>query len=158
MPINHDIEPIADAEINDCINKLQGFDSNLSMLINLSPLEKQKHRSVKNKLQPFVEKIALHASLNPSIIPTFVSLTNLNKKINNQQQLKRLETVLVSLLEKVQDTAHNEGHLAYKEAIKIFETIQIAAQSNVLGIDEIYDDVKVFFKKSIRKPKNIIPE
>ena len=65
-----------------------------------------------------------------------------------------LENMLLVLLEKVRDTSHNEGHLAYKEAIRIRDMIMIARDSEVPGIDTIYEDVKRTMPKMGRPSAN----
>ena len=48
------------------------------------------------------------------------------------------------------------GHLAYKEALKIYDMVEMAVNSNVPGIDTIYADVKPFFPQAGRKKKKLL--
>lgn len=156
MPVHTNIVPIDEVSLNDAINSVNFIEGTLPQLINLSHKEKLKHSGMKNKREPFVSKTIQIANQNPAVVPAFVSLPYLEEKYTNFQRLKSLEIVLRSMLEKVSDTAHNEGHFAYKEALKIFDSIEIAKDSNLPGIDSIHESLQQFFVKT--KKQKATPE
>lgn len=157
MPVQTDLLLIDQTSINDSINSINFIEGALSQLLNLSHKEKLKHSGMKNKREPFVSKTIEIANLNPAVVPAFVSLPYLEEKYTNFQRLKSLEQVLRIMLEKVSDTAHNEGHFAYKEALKIFDSIEIAKNSNLPGIDSIHESLQQFFVKT-KKQKATLEE
>jgi hypothetical protein len=150
MPIQNDIPLISKTAIDDMIIANAQIDVMIPELLNLTPKEKQQFHNIKNKREMFVSKTIEVANHNPAIVPAFASLAYLQQKMTNFQRLKTLENMLLVTLEKVSDTAHNEGHFAYKEALKIFDTIVLAKDSNVPGIDVAHDSLKIFFTKNKR--------
>ena len=148
MPVQTDIPLIDQTAIDNMSGAIAQIDVFLPELINLTPKEKLKFSGIKNRREIFVSKTIELANQNPAVVPSFVSLTYLEEKFSNFQRLKALENVLRQTLEKVSDTAHNEGHFAYKECLKIFDTVELAKDSNVPGIDVIYEALQPFFAKT----------
>ena len=153
MPINHNLPAVSELDVASAMANVQSINTLLPYLIQLTPKEKQQYAGIKNKRETLSEKLYHHASNNSLIVPAFVSLPMLDQKLSNYKRLKSLENVLQLALEKVRDTAHNEGHLAFKEALKIYDMVEMAVNSNVPGIDTIYADVKPFFPQAGRKKK-----
>lgn len=148
MPVQTDIPLINQLAIDEFFKRIDQAVGFVPELINLTPKEKLKHSGIKNRRETFVSKTIELANQNPAVIPSFVSMTYLEEKFTNYQRLKALENVLRQTLEKVSDTAHNEGHFAYKECLKIFDTVELAKDSNVPGIDVIYEALQPFFAKT----------
>lgn len=153
MPIQSDYPSLDAGEMEAIKLQIIGFEGFFPKVLNLSAKEKYKHQTIKNKREVFVDMVLQQAKNNPMVVPAFASVPYLEEKFSNFHLLQSIEIALEGLLEKVRDTSHNEGHFAYKEALKIFDSIRLARNSQVPGIDAVYESLNHLFAKAGRKKK-----
>ena len=128
------------------INKaIATINENLPDLINLTVDDRHQLPKMGDKTIAFVNKSFEYASQNPTIVPSFLDLTEFAKDTAVVTSLKRILMPLEQLNEKLSDTNLLAGSEAYMAALVFYTAVKGAAKAGQPGMKNIYDDLQSRF-------------
>lgn len=121
------------------------IETNLPYVVNLSADERQYLPKMGDKSIAFVNKALEYAKQNPSVVPSFLDLVELEKDVTAVTALSKVVYPLRQLLEKLDDTVLLSGSEAYTEALVFYTALKGAAKAGVPGMKTVYDDMQARF-------------
>jgi len=128
------------------INKaIATINENLPDLINLTVDDRHQLPKMGDKTIAFVNKSFEYASQNPTIVPSFLDLSEFAKDTAAVTSLKRILMPLEQLNEKLSDTNLLAGSEAYMAALVFYTAVKGAAKAGLPGMKNIYDDLQSRF-------------
>jgi len=115
------------------------------------PAERRRVPRMGPKSLAFVEKAYDYATSNPSMVPSFLNMTEFGVDFNDAHGMWNLANSIRQLLEAVEDTEMLAGSEAFKHALKFYHAVQAAADSDVMGAQAILDELSVRFPGGSRR-------
>lgn len=153
--INYSIpdELIADvtAKLTDVANQLKQF------MIALTPGERQEIPKMGDGTLPFVQKCLGYCKSNPEFAPTFIDFEGLAADMKVYEQLLPVYRMVLQLENKLNDTSMEAGAESYISALGYYNSVKLAAKSDIPGAKAIYEDLKKRFAKekaAVPAPEN----
>ena len=143
-------EEFSEEAMNKVLEHIASIKNLMPFLTNLTPGEKMALPKVNDKRKPFVEKALYYAKTNRELFPVGIDIETMDK---NMVVFKRTGTVnreLSKLAEMVSDTHIFRGVSIYKTANNIYKATDLARQTDIPGVDSIYNDLA----KHYRRDKN----
>ena len=132
-------------QVNAVKAALQAINTNLPFLTGLTPEERSTLPSINVNNKVFTED-AINAGLNnASLIPSYVSVANMQSDLTLFHQLDELILLTKQTLEKLEDTQLLAGSEAYTSALALYRLFGSAAEAAVPGADSIYAQLKERF-------------
>ena len=98
-----------------------------------------------DKTVAFVTKAAEHAAQNPSLVPPYVDLAELQKDLNAVEKLRAFYNPMAQMTKMLDDTMLLAGSEAYVAALAFYNAVKGAARANVPGAALIYEDLRERF-------------
>lgn len=124
----------------------------MPFLVGLTPSERVNLPKINVNNKVFTED-AINAALNnPTLLPQFVKVDEMQSDLVLFEKLDALSVMLQQLLEKVSDTQMLAGSEAYASALTVYRIIGAAAESGVEGMKSVYDQLKERFVRSTSAP------
>jgi hypothetical protein len=149
---------IPDAVITDVTEKLTAIDNALRpYMIALTPAERQEIPKMGDGTFPFVQKCLSYCQSNPEFSPPFINFEELLSDMKVYEQLIPLYRIVFQLENKLNDTSMEAGAESYMSALAYYNSVKLAAKSDVPGAKAIYEDLKKRFAKekaAIPVPEN----
>ncbi len=140
------------------LDLIQNINDRLNFLINLTPDERQSLPKMGDKTQAFVAKAIELAKMNPTLVPPYVDISEMEKDYNLAMKLKDIVTQVQSLSEKLSDTYLAVGSEAYLTALAFYNSAKAAAKMNVPGTNVIVNELSERFEKTIGKQRQSQPQ
>ena len=136
-------ELIADvtSKITDVVNQLKPY------LIALTPTERQELPKMGDGTLPFVQKCLSYCQSNPEFAPSFINFEGLFADMQVYEQLLPVYRLVFQLENKLNDTSMEAGAESYICALGYYNSVKMAAKSDVPGAKAIYEDLKKRFAK-----------
>ena len=132
-------------QVNAVKAALQAINTNLPFLTGLTPEERSSLPSINVNNKVFTED-AINAGLNnASLIPSYVSVANMQSDLTLFHQFDELILLTKQTLEKLEDTQLLAGSEAYTSALALYRLFGSAAEAAVPGADSIYVQLKERF-------------
>jgi len=119
-----------------------------SLLINLSPSERQAIATMDNSRKPFVEKALNYGQSFGEIVPAYVDLEELKRDLDLYEKLQEINRRIGPMAERVDDTTKAVSADAYGVGLTIYTSSKMAQKSGLPGIDAVVDDLKSFFNRT----------
>lgn len=91
--------------------------------------------------EPFVTKALEYAEANPNLVPPFINVVEWRKDYNYRNALRQVLQIVRSGVESVDDTEMVAGSECYTPALKLYDSVKMAAELNVAGAGAIADDL-----------------
>lgn len=133
------------AQITAVKTALQTITTNLPFLIGLTTDERISMPSISVANKAFAED-AINAGVNNSaLIPSYVSVANMQNDMLLYSQLDEIIIMTKQLLEKLEDTQLLAGSEAYTSALTLYKLFTSAAEAGVAGSDAIVAQLKQRF-------------
>jgi len=133
------------AQITAVKTALQTITANLPFLVGLTTEERIALPSINVNNKAFTED-AINAGVNnPTLIPSYVSVGNMQNDMLLFSQLDEIIMVTKQLLEKMEDTQLLVGSEAYTSALTLYKLFGSAADAGVGGTDAIVSQLKQRF-------------
>ena len=152
--ISKDINPERFKEILDSIKAIKNKMPYLNEIEAASQLLLPK---LLEKQVPFAEKCLAHAQNVPLIVPVYIDIEEFNKALTLYNELLKIQSSLVSLLDLVNGTIATSGSDAYVASVSIYKNV--AKQANNETIPQIHsilvDLNKIFDTLGDSKPLHI---
>lgn len=124
---------------------IQTISTNLPFLIGLTIDERISLPSIDVNNKAFTED-AINAGVNnAALIPSYVSVTNMQNDMILFNQLDEIKILTKQLLEKLEDTQLLAGSEAYTSALALYKLFGSAADAGVAGADAIYEQLRTRF-------------
>lgn len=133
------------AQITAVKGALETINTNLPFLIGLTIEERISLPAIDVNNKTFTQD-AINAGLNnASLIPSYVSIPNMELDITLFNQLDEIIMLHKQLLEKLQDTQLLAGSEAYVSALALYKLFGAAADAGVPGADAVYSQLRERF-------------
>lgn len=124
-------------DIHDILAAVQVIESKLPFIVGLTAEERKTMLKINRQNKLFVDD-ALQACINNSqLLPTYVSVTEMQKDYDLYRSLEQVLQPLAQLYEKVRDTQTLAGSEAYSSALTVYKLFQMAAAVGMPGMDTI---------------------
>ena len=94
----------------------------------------------------FVNESLIGAKANPTVVPSFISVTEWDKDFAYWKALDDVRVTVAKLLGKIEDTQRSVGAEAFRQARKFYDALALAVE-DVPGVKKLYDDLGVLFEK-----------
>ena len=117
-------------------------------LTSLTPDERQKMLKMADKTVAFVQKANDYAQGNPSFVPAFVDLKELERDTDALTTLTPLHQLLEALALDTDSTMMLAGSDAYAAALVLYNNIKFMAHNKQPGAQAAYDDLSKRFPGS----------
>jgi len=136
-------ELIADvtSKLTDIVNQLKPY------LIALTPTERQEIPKMGDGTLPFVQKCMGYCKSNPEFAPAFIDFEGLIADMKVYEQLLPVYRTVLQLENKLNDTSMEAGAESYISALGYYNSVKLAAKSDIPGAKAIYEDLKKRFEK-----------
>ena len=143
---NNRISTIATAaQITAVKGALQTISTNLPFLLGLTTDERISLPAINVNNKVFTED-AINAGVNnATLIPSYVSVANMQNDLTLFSQLDEIIILTKQLLEKLEDTQLLSGSEAYASALMVYKLFGSAADSGVPGADAVVTQLKQRF-------------
>ncbi|MGQ7945949.1 hypothetical protein [Flavobacterium sp. WC2509] len=133
------------AQITAVKTALQTIATNLPFLVGLTTEERIALPAINVTNKAFTED-AINAGVNnAALIPSYVSVTNMQSDLLLFSQLDEIIGVTKQLLEKLEDTQLLAGSEAYTSALTLYKLFGSASEAGVAGSDAIVTQLKQRF-------------
>jgi hypothetical protein len=119
----------------------------------LTPEERRKLPKMGEKTLKFVEKAHEFARQNPSIVPAFVSIDEMERNLAKAHSLWPAINTARQLEKHLVDTELCAGSDALMMALAIYHAAELAARRGVPGTKAVYDELSVRFPGRGKKSK-----
>jgi hypothetical protein len=119
--------------------------TNLPFLVGLTTDERKSLNSIDVNNKAFTED-AINAGINnPALIPSYLSVANMQNDLTLFTQLDEISGLATQLCERIEDTKMLAGSEAYTVALALYKSFGSAADAGVQGADSIVDQLKKRF-------------
>lgn len=133
------------AQITAVKTALQTIATNLPFLVGLTTEERIALPAINVTNKAFTED-AINAGVNnPTLVPSYVSVANMQNDLLLFSQLDEIIGVTKQLLEKLEDTQLLAGSEAYTSALTLYKLFGSASEAGVAGTDAIVAQLKQRF-------------
>ena len=136
---------VAPMQITAVKSGLQMATANLPFLIGLTTEERIALPAINVSNKAFTED-AINAGVNnASLLPSYISVANMQNDLALFNQLDEIIILTKQLLEKLEDTQLLAGSEAYTSALTVYKLFASAADAGVPGADAINKQLKQRF-------------
>ena len=136
---------LAEEAFSSILQKIDGIDSDMPFLFNLSQEDRRGGFRLGQKNIGFLEKGKDYIAQHPEFMPGYVSAEEVDKDTTLTTQLTSISRKLRILADKIDDTASVAGMEALAGILAYYNAIKQAARDNVEGAQTIYDDLSKRF-------------
>jgi hypothetical protein len=138
-------------------NALKTIEDNLSGLIVLSTDERDSLPKFGDKSTGFVDKAFEFGKQRSELLPSYLSLAEMEKDIKTRADLLKIATPLKSLLERLTDTYMVAGSESYLAALRIYDILKKADHDGLPGLRNIIDELQKRFpgRKATLQKNNV---
>ncbi|MES2575930.1 MAG: hypothetical protein V4572_13385 [Bacteroidota bacterium] len=133
------------AQISAVKTAIQNINTNLPFLIGLTTEERITLPSIDVGNKIFTEDAITAGFNNSSLLPSYISLPNVQNDLALFTQLDEILFSLKQLVEKIEDTQLLAGSEAYSTALIIYKLFGSAANVGIPGTDTIVNQLKQRF-------------
>ena len=133
-------------DLTDVKSALDLISSKLPFLIGLNESERKHLPKINRDNKLFVEDALMVGKLNPTLLPSFVDIVELQKDLDLYRQLSEIILPLSELFSSVRDTQMQAGSEAYSASLAIYRMTTMAAKAGVPGISAAYEKLSVRFE------------
>jgi len=116
-------------------------------LIALSKEERMALPKMGDKTIPFVEKVIEYTASNPEFIPAYLDLPELKNDFMAVTVLNQMFRPLNEVVSNLNDTILTEGSDSYKNSLKYYDSVKMAAKNNIPNAKTIYEDLSKRFER-----------
>jgi hypothetical protein len=131
--------------------------TNLPFLVGLTAEERKSLNTIDVNNKAFTED-AINAGVNnPTLIPSYLSVANMQNDLVLFTQLDEISGLANQLCERIEDTKMLTGSEAYGVALSLYKAFVSAADAGVQGADSIVDQLKKRFPSNSTSATNAAP-
>lgn len=131
--------------------------TNLPFLVGLTVDERKSLNTIDVNNKAFTED-AINAGVNnPTLIPSYLSVANMQNDLALFTQLDEISGLANQLCERIEDTKMLAGSETYGVALALYKAFGSAADAGVQGADSIADQLKKRFPSNSSSATNAAP-
>jgi hypothetical protein len=145
IPIPPEVLAQAQSHIETALGLLAPY------LLPLTPTERHDLPKMGDKTLSFVEKARDYAHQYPQLCPSYLNLDDFDNDLSDATGLRRMHIAAKQLSDDIDDTVLVAGSEAYQAALIFYNAVKAAAEQDVPGAKEVYNDLKTRFPAP--KPK-----
>lgn len=127
------------------LTKISEIRALMPFLINLTPEERIEMPKLGDKTLAFDEKCKTYMAQNPTLVPGFVSVVEVDKDRALRLPVNDVFRELGALFEAVGDTVMLVGTEIYMADLAFYQNVRQASKRGVPGSNSIYDDLRERF-------------
>ena len=146
------------AQITAVKDALQTILTNLPFLIGLTVEERTVLPAIDVSNKVFTEDAILAGLNNGAIMPSYVSVPNMQSDLTLFGQLDEVIILIKQVLEKLEDTQLLAGSEAYSAALMLYKLFGSAADSGIAGADAVVAQLRQRFTSAgnipMKQPQN----
>ena len=143
-------EEFSEESMNKVLEHIASIKKLMPFLTNLTPGQRMSLPKVNDKRKPFVEKALYYAKTNRELFPAGIDIEAMDKNMVVFNRTGTVDRELSKLVEMISDTYIFRGAGIYKTARNIYKATDLARQTDIPGVDYIYNDLA----KHYRRDKN----
>lgn len=132
-------------DFNAVKQAIQEIGYRMPFLIGLTLEERKKLAKINRSNKLFVADAVDVARENPTVLPYYLTVEELEKDFSLFQQLNEILLPLEQLYEKVRDTQILAGSEAYQTSLVLYKLTRVAAEAGLPGMDTAHAKLKVRF-------------
>ena len=136
---------LAPADKTAALQKITDIRALLPFLLNLTVAERKEIFKLGDKGLGFDDKCRTYMANNPTLVPSYVTVAEVDKDRALRTALLDIQRELASLLEAVDDTVMMLGSEMLMADLSFYANVRQAAKRGVPGIDAIYADLQARF-------------
>lgn len=115
--------------------------------VNLTKAERNSMQTIADERFPYVDRaINLHATNNPRLVPSYISLADAKRQYDLMMALRPLLLRSRKLTEIIEDLSMLSSSNAYTFLREFYANVQRAKENNIAGADSVYEDLKGLFE------------
>ena len=153
--ISLDISPATLTTVSTALGTVK---QSLSFLQSLTPDDRHSLPKMGDKTLAFVKKAYEYAKLNPTLVPSYISVDEMRKDIETVEKLHSVYVLINELESRLDDSMLLAGSEAYMAALSFYTSVKAAAKSNIPASKPIADDLGArFVKAAPAKTKVSVP-
>ncbi|WP_373398598.1 hypothetical protein V8V91_02420 [Algoriphagus halophilus] len=122
-------------------------------LIALTPEERMTIPKMSDGSRPFVEKVMDYVQTEPSFLPRFVPVEEMQKDWKSNKEIDSVYKSAMLLCNDLNDTMMLAGSEVYEASLAYYNSVKIAARMQAPNAKGIYEDLKVRFEGQGKKKK-----
>jgi len=131
---------------------IQAIATKLPFLISLTNDERKGGIKLGDKTVAFIAKAIGYAQTNPTLVPGYVNLAEIQKDYTLQKDLIDIQQWLAGLLQKIEDTQQEAGVEALNGILGFYQAVRVASEKDVPGARAIYGDLSQRFPGRTKTP------
>lgn len=139
--------------ITSVSTSLGTIKQSLSFLQSVTTEDRLALPKMGDKTLAFVKKAYEYATVNPSLVPSYVNLEEMRKDIEAVEKLHSIYVIINELHSRLDDTMMLAGSEAYVAALSFYSSVKAAAKNNVIASKPIMEDLSARFVKAQMKAK-----
>lgn len=124
---------------------VQTINTNLPFLIGLTTEERSSLPTINVNNKAFTEDAINAAVNNPTMLPSYLSVANMQNDLTLFAQLDELVVIMNQICEKLEDTKLLAGSESYVGALALYKLFGSASDAGVPGTDAIVAQLKARF-------------
>ena len=146
---------LSPAQVTGIKYVIQNIYTNMPFLVRLTENERIVLPKINITNKAFVEDAINTISNNTTMLPGYLSVTDMQTNLQLFTQLDELAGLVRQLLEKIEDTQILAGSETYIAALTGYKLFGAAASAGIPGSDAIYSSLKArFLTESIPKKES----
>ena len=142
---------LAAADKTSIIQKLTEIRALLPFLVNLTDLERKRLARVGDQTIGWEEKCQTYMEQQPSLVPSFVDVAELQKDRDLRLDLNDLRRQFHALAESLDDTEAVVAHEIYHADLSFYQNLRLAKSRGVPEAGPLYDDLATRYPGQPRK-------
>jgi hypothetical protein len=136
--------------ISDLENNMHYFILEENIETNLTGRDRQRLFSARSRNYGFIDKTFDIARDNPSFMPPNFNMDNLYSNLREMEELRQLMYVLQQFLQLVTNCFMQQADLCYRDALRIYASLQEQTRARVPGAAPLYEALHDFFRRRRR--------
>ena len=146
------VQPIPPNILAQAQTKIDEANAMLAQyLFSLTPKERSEMLKMGDKTLSFVEKTHDYVRHYPALAPSYLDTAAFDADMADATGLRVLCTTARQLADNIDDTAMIAGSEAYHASLVFYNAVKAAAEQNIAGAKEVYNDLKTRFPRGKRK-------
>lgn len=143
---------IPEAELTAALEHVKSAREILApFLIALTPEERMTIPKMSDGSRPFVEKVMDYVQTEPSFLPRFVPVEEMQKDWKSNKEMDSVYKSAMLLCNDLNDTMMLAGSEVYEASLAYYNSVKIAARMQAPNAKGIYEDLKVRFEGQGKK-------
>ena len=136
---------------------ITSLNTQFNFLVTLTEEERLSKMSVDVANKVFIDETLDEMQQTPSVFPSYVSATNLQKDVQLIDQLDSVLSNLRNLVQRLEDTRRQAAHEAMEQSLAAYKGVINATEAGVPMAQASYDRLKARFNNTTGRPLSSDP-